>query len=335
MTIPPSPHFTPVRLDDAFNARRTDLPEALRTPANMDPGHGSQAFLGIPFRLGEPGSPDVILLDKAPVTIDLGGATASYIIFLHAVEDRPDAYQEGLADSGVHGNDLGGRVSDYTVEYADGSRDATPVYRRFGIQQSRTGWGASAFAAMPAASPLVFPSATEEHELGRLGGEAWGRGETRHRSGRDRTPEKLWVYALPLRHADRPIRSVQLAPGAERSVVYAVSLTQLAEHPLRPGVRRKLRLTLPAGASLNALGELEEIGIDLGTVISARAALDYDEAAWKPGAPQVQPARSERDVIVEYAAHPAALLYVRTGPSSLVSYEIAALESATRSRACR
>ncbi|NJN83739.1 MAG: CehA/McbA family metallohydrolase [Caldilineaceae bacterium] len=136
--------------------------------------------------------------------------------------------------------------------------------------------------------------------------------------------DKLWLYALPNPHPDRPLRSILCTAKEERSVIYAVTTTQVTEHPLRPGVRRKLRLDLPAGATLNALGELEEIEVDLGTVISARAALDYDEARWLGDEPVVLPNRSQSSVIVEYAAHPLAKLYVATGPESYVVHDLAA-----------
>jgi hypothetical protein len=71
--------------------------------------------------------------------------------------------------------------------------------------------------------------------------------------------------------------------------------------------------------ALNAIGELDAdsrdpaLGIDLGTVISARAALDYDEAAWLSRAPDVQPAPSPTSIVVEYAAHPAGRLTIAAG----------------------
>src|SRR6185436_12777971 len=87
------------------------------------------------------------------------------------------------------------------------------------------------------------------------------------------------------------------------SAVYAVSLTTLAEHPLRSGRRRTLRLRVPEGARRNALGELEGVSVDLGAVLTARPVLLYDEGAWLPRA-------SDDEVLVELAAHPAAELHV-------------------------
>src|SRR5690606_37668628 len=98
-----------------------------------------------------------------------------------------------------------------------------------------------------------------------------------HDSGRAALTENLWLYAQPNPEPEKPITALLLRPGQERSVIYGVSATNLTDHPLRPGVRRKLRLTLPEGVALNALGGLDvdsrtsAIGIDLGTVISARA----------------------------------------------------------------
>ena len=92
--------------------------------------------------------------------------------------------------------------------------------------------------------------------------------------------------------------------------MYGIAATELAEHPLRPATRRKLVVELAPGMRLNGAGELEGVDLDLGTVISARPALDYDAAAWRSGTPNVQPAASTTRALVEYVAHPAARLYL-------------------------
>lgn len=70
---------------------------------------------------------------------------------------------------------------------------------------------------------------------------------------------------------------------------------------------------------------MEDIGLDLGTVISARAARMYDPAEWASEKPNVQPRQAGDMVIVEYAAHPQARLYVGTGPESSVCYPLEAI----------
>lgn len=326
MHIPASSHFQPIPLSQAYNADYQHLPDQLRPPEELDELTGQQTFRGMPFLLGTSGENNVILLDQDEVAIDLESRLATYLLFLHVVEDRVSNYQTGLADFATDGNELGDLVADYTLDYADGTEQTTPILRRFAIQQSRIGWGASAFAAMPALEPTVFLTTTDAQIARGSTAIPYGRGETRVASGRERMREKLWLYALPNPHPDKPIRRIICTPRNERAVIYAISSTMLTDHPLRPGVRRKARLTLPPGVQLNKLGELEDIAIDLGTVISARAALDYASDYADPslfGEPVIQPTPSTTAAIVEYSAHPQAKLYVATGSESFQSYELA------------
>ena len=215
MNIPPSEHFTPVSLAENYNVDRVQL-EGFGGE-DLGAMYGSQSILGMPFDLGAPGEPNGILLDGDAVRVDMGGVKASYVLFLHGVENRVSNYQDGLADFAMDGNELGDHVSDYVLEYADGESEATRILRRFAIQQSRIGWGASAFAAMPAAKPGVVMGATDEHGLGRRPASAYGRAETRHSSGRDGGRIKLWVYALPNPNPEKPIGHLTLVPKKERS----------------------------------------------------------------------------------------------------------------------
>ncbi len=330
MKIPASTYFTPVPLTDAYNRDRQTLSGALEPPAGMGELVGNAQFQGMPFLLGQPGEANVILLDSEvnsrDVVIELGNQLATYLLFLHAVEDRVSNYQSGLADFAVDGNELGDLVADYTIEYEDGSSEITPILRRFAIQQSRIGWGASAFAAVPALAPNVFRTTTDDQIVHGTSATIYGRGETRVVSGRERMREKLWLYAMPNPHPDKPIRRLLCTPQRERAVLYALSTTTLTDHPLRPGLRRKLRLQLPPGAKLNKLGEYDDLAIDLGTVISARALLDYDEAAWLSDDPLVQPTPAATAVLVEYVAHPQAKLYVAAGTEHERVYPVAAAD---------
>jgi len=325
---PASPHFTTIDLAAVFNAQRIGLPSPLQTPAFMREKTGLAVFNGIPFTLGDAEGANAILLDDEPVTVDLGSVQATYVLFLHAVADRPTNYQDGFADFALDGNEMGDQVSDYVLEYDDDTIHETLILRRFAIQQSRIGWGASPFEAIAAEKAAVFNTVSEDALLGNMPRGPYGRGETRTHSGREGMAEKLWLYALANPHADRPIRRLLLKPCNEQSVIYAISLTTLHEHPLRPGVRRKLRLTLPDGAQPNAIDQYEHLAIDLGQVISARAALEYDRTHWLGVQPNIQPTVSQRDVIVEYEAHPQARLYVAVeNQTDPIVYDLAALEN--------
>jgi hypothetical protein len=312
MKIPSSDLFTPLALNAAFTNDRDQLDGTLAPLNDTSKAFGDQDYLGIPFSLGPQSAPNVLLLDQNPIQVDAGGAQASYILFLHRVEDRPTNYQDGFAQGAMDGNELGDHVADYALHYQNGETASVPVLRRFAIQQSHIGWGASAFAAVPAMKPVVFLTNTEDNRLGRKA-HVYGRGETRHGSPRDSMGEKLWIYALPNPHPEKPIAHITCTPQTERALIYAITLTQIEQHPLRPGVRRKTRLTLPDGVELNGIGELDGVDIDLGTVISSRAVLQYDPVAWASNAADVQPTRLEREVVIEYSAHPQAKLYVATG----------------------
>jgi hypothetical protein len=341
MRIPPSPHFTPIELGGAFNADRAQLTGGLAPRSDgvadwsLSGAFDEQTFRGISFQLGQSGQPNVILLDGGEVRVEFAPLRASYLLFLHAVEDLPRAIPADFGEIGSlpgaganDGNALGGHVSDYVLVYDDGTEAETPIRRRFAIQQRHISWGASPFAAMPAHDAVVFNGATEDFLLDRQASGPAGRSETRHDSGRQQELGNLWLYALPNPEPDKPIAAVVLRPGGERSVVYGISATTLADHPLRPGVRKKLRLELPEGVTLNAIGELDtdsrspQIALDLGSVISARAALDYDAALWGGGAPEAQPVAATNAVIVEYAAHPAARLTLDTGTDTVLSMDL-------------
>src|SRR5687767_5012895 len=97
MQIPPSAHFTPLSLADHFNADRQRLDGGLRPLVegwndwSATRAFGAQAYRGMPFELGQRDRANVILLagEANDVRIDVAPMPATYLVFLHAVEDRP------------------------------------------------------------------------------------------------------------------------------------------------------------------------------------------------------------------------------------------------------
>ena len=333
-----SPHFAPVSLASAFTVPRSALPERLQCPPRYGGRHGRQVIRGMPFLFGEADGANVVLLESDELSIDLGGSRASYLVFVHVVEDATDV-GTGWARDDAHGDRLGGVVAEYELSYSDGSIRSVPIVRRFAIQQARCSWGSAPFACVPAAEVEVVPTADEALAIGREPSEQLAPVRVAAVAAAEGSePGLLWIYALKNPEPEVPLRALVCRPREERSAIYALTLTDLAEHPLRPGVRRKLRLRLPEGVPVNAIGEVDpdEIGIDLGVVISARAVLEYDNEHWSGAAPLSQPARSEREMIVDYSAHPRARLYVGGevfdlgGDSRLVS--VAAAERPVRLR---
>lgn len=346
MKTPPSPHFTTINLTDYLNATRRDLDSGFAKSAGdndwSDTLVGPQTLRGIPFLFGGAAGPDVIALrpGDAPVSLVFRPEIVTYIVFVQAVSDRPPSRPPGfdiMPDDSpyrkpIESNDVGGLVSTYTIEYADGSEADVPIIRRLGIQQRHVCWGASPFAAMPALGPYVHATHGEDLILGRAPRVEYDLAAARNGSGR-LSGENLWLYALPNPRPHSEVKGIRLCANNEASLVYAISTTRLSEHPLRLQSRRKLRMRLPAGVNLNALGELDtddrgdQIGMDLGTVISARAVLEYSRSDWQSNIHDVQPTRSDSDVIVEYSAHPDARLYIRSCDGTLLVRELRSLES--------
>ena len=330
---PASKLFTPLNLDEYFNCERATLDAELQL--QEDDAYGSQTFRGIPFELGARGRANAILLDGNAVEIAVDGIRASYIIFAHIVEERrlklPPDFQ-GFAgvqhnEDATPGNDLGDLVAEYELEYADGRAQTTPIRRRFAIQQPRIEWGASAFAAVPHQADSVSPNLSEALQLGRMPAAGFGQGETRHDNARDSYAEHIWLYALPNPQPDQAINKVRLAGRDERALIYGISATQVEAHPLRARTRRKLALTLPEGVEFNAIGELDGLDIDLGAVISARAKLDYDRDTWFGAATNAQPMRSSREAIIEFVAHPQALMVLPGADGEVTRIDLSQSES--------
>ncbi len=332
MKTPVSPHFTPIPLTGMYNTQRETLDETLRLTVTSHEWYGGLSLRGIPFELGVKDQPNVILLDQQAVHIALEPFEAAHILFLHAVADRPSLVPPDLSDSpdalACTGSELGDLVSEYRLEYVDGSSETVEIRRRHAIQQAHIAWGNSPFNAVTAHGPRVMGSALESASTGKKG-VPFGRGEVRIVPWWEVSPEHIWIYAFPNPHPEKAIRGITCSPRDERSIIYAITHSLLADHPLRPARRRKFRLDLPPGAALDAIFELEEIAVDLGTLISARAVLDYDRSAWLSQAVVVQPNRSESAVIVEAEVHPQSRLYVQTGPgeADVAVYELSKLES--------
>jgi hypothetical protein len=328
MDIPASLHFKPVDLSALFNVSAGDLPATLKLPDDLEGRHGHNTFRGIPFDRGPAEGRNVILLDQDPVDVPVHEATATYIVFLHAVEDRVTNYAQGLADFQADGNQMGNRVSDYRIRYADGSEIDHAILRRFAVQQGFIHWGASPFASVPSVWDQVVPTNAGQIALGRPDMSDFGRGECRTKSGREVNLGKrhAWLYALPNPHPHKPIGALRLEPATEKSTVYGISLADVREHPLRAQVRRKVLLTLPEGIAFNAIGELDDVAVDLGTVISARQQFVYDHDLWAEAQPDVQPQASAQKAVVEYAAHPQGRLYVRNAAGDLDAHDLETLD---------
>ena len=106
MNAPASDKFATVDLSTTFNADRDELDDTLRLVRRGDQYYGDQVFQGVPFSLGQAGQPNVILLGESDVEVEIRvQQKASYVLFLHAVEQAPARSMDGLPEFGGEGND--------------------------------------------------------------------------------------------------------------------------------------------------------------------------------------------------------------------------------------
>ena len=187
-----------------FGVNRSELPSGLRTPGRYGGIHGLQTIRGMPFLFGDDTGPNVVLLEDSPVAIDLGSATATYVLFVHVVEDVAEGAGRGWARDDADGDRLGGVVSEYVLGYEDGSSIAARILRRFAIQQARCAWGSAPFACVPAADVQVVPTADEALVLGRQPTTLTPTRAQSVASSDPGEPGVLWIYALKNPKPDVP-----------------------------------------------------------------------------------------------------------------------------------
>lgn len=335
--------FSEVSLRDAFTVARAELRDSLRTPPAFADLFGRHVIRGVPFLFGDRDGPNVVVLDTEDVEVPLDGRRATYLVIVHVEEDADPAagpsggvlpaFGDGTPATArlVPDRPLGATVSDYELRYTDGTTLTVPIRRRFAIQQSHSPAG---LACLPAADDEVLLTLNEFLALGLLPEpDRGGGGGTRvWRPPAEFFDGTLWVYALVNTAPDRPLEGLRFRPRGFRSAIYAVTCANVDEHPLRPGLRRKFRLPVPSGIELNKIGEIDqsEIDVDLGVVISARAALDYDPQQWASDAPHVEPTVAQREVLVECDAHPEARL--QFGGDSYEPADLRALEISAAQR---
>ena len=237
-----------------------------------------------------------------------GGLHASYLVFAHIVEDRPLQLPDDLAEidaiqpweRAITANELGDLVAEYALRYDDGTRRPS----RFGGDSPfsrRASFGARA----PSPRCRIrrtrsSRSASENIDLGRIpavhtGGarRAMAAGATRRASISGSTPCPTRAGQGDQRDSPGRQKRARADLWHQRDASRSASAASLDAAQAGAGAA--------GGLKFNAIGELDGVDIDLGTVISARAQLDYDRDAWFGEATNAQPARSETEgAIIEY-----------------------------------
>ncbi len=142
--------------------------------------------------------------------------------------------------------------------------------------------------------------------------DSWGYSQTRVDTA-DGADWVNWVYAWENPHPEKAVVALRCEPVSGLLVLAALSAGQATEQPLRWHTRRKALLTLPAGTAfeptLDADGVLAQVRLDLGQVISALPRPAYP-GDWEGSYNNALPRILEREILVEYSAHPDARFHL-------------------------
>ena len=159
--------------------------------------------------------------------------------------------------------------------------------------------------------PRSFMTNTEVYMRGKKPEVQWGESQTRVESGNAYGRYGLWLYAMENPFPGKKITSIGFIPRNGTVLLSGITGCSLDSSPIRWESRKKAVIRLPTDVKVNKYGDYENIGIDLGQVISVQPMPDYENDSWESGYDNKQPIISECSVIVEYTAHPSAIMHCR------------------------
>lgn len=261
---------------------------------------------GIPYSIGR-----IVPVTGKPVAVSFEPVTAPWLVFVHTSDRPPSQHEErGFVQHTRGPGVLGEHVADYVVVYADGSEECLPIRRRLQVSAFQHQYGEACFEAVSHLKPHPLRAHHEQPHL------RWGRSQTRC----DASSEGAWLNWLFAWRNPRPrarIAGLRLVPRGGMVVLCALACGTASAHPLRWEARRKALLRLPKGIDfdphLDETGQLAQMRIDMGQIISAEPRKVYDNAAWEQGYNNQLPEVSSREIMLEYTAHADARLHLRRG----------------------
>ncbi len=260
---------------------------------------------GIPFDLSS-----AIVLEVNAIEIP-AAVRAGWLVFAHTAAiptAERDAHGLPLTKDGV--GQLGTLAATYIIRYADGTEEALPIRLGYELASVSPGWGQGAFEAVTLHKPFPMRAHHEQPHV------SWGFSQFRVTTA-DYSPWVTYLSAWRNPHPEREIAGIRLEPGAATVLLAGISAGEASSHPTRWETRRKALLRLPAGTAfdpaLDEDGLLRQIQLDMGQVISTAPRLAYPNEIWADTDNNAVPAVRDREVVVEYAAHPDARFHLADG----------------------
>ena len=311
---PRSPHFLPVRIsgNTTFDALADAgaSAEMVRTRAHAP--EGSCTGWGMPFDIERP-----LFVKHEPISIKLKPFTASWLVFMHATDVEPLEWNtDGFISSTRGVGRLGEHVADYVLVYSDGTEARHAIKRRHQIGMfNRQSWGENCFECVQHQKSHAIPPVHEQPYEPPFRGSYWGWSQTRAHIP-DTLPWVNYLWALENPSPKKKVVGLRVEPFGWGLLLSALAQGTVKSHPLRWQTRQKAVLTLPKGESFNstidAVGRLRQVQLDMGQVISARPRNVYPNESWDKSYNNQPPVLSDREVLVEYTAHPDATFVLGT-----------------------
>jgi hypothetical protein len=312
-------HFSPLpfRGNTSLDSLNTRLLTPELAAVLQEAPRGSCVGWGIPFEIDR-----VALLARDPLEITWEPVKARWFIFMHTSDYVPTQLSSSPLLQPVKGpgrdRELAAR---YTLCYADGTQATADICRNYQVGPFQRHWGISCYEAVAHRKP--FPVRAHHEQTARL----WGESQTRVNPG-DYGPLTEWLWAWENPHPEKVVGGLFLEPVNGVMILSAVSCGDTATYPLRWQSRRKALLQLPPGEKfdphLDNRGLYSQIQLDLGQVISAQLRPIYPQADWEQSYDNQLPLLSDREVLVEYTAHPEACFHLPGG----VTLPVAEVEAA-------
>ena len=332
---PSTPLFAPLSLKG--NVTLSDLADAgiseKMAGALEHTPSGKCVAWGIPFEIS-----DIVAISEQVVSVELSPTLAQWLVFMHTSDLQPAEPGPGGFISPMRGEgQLAEHAADYVILYADGTEERAPIRRRRQIGTFQRRWGENCFEAVAHRKPNPVPAAHQQLIAG------WGRSQTRTAQidGSHGKPWTNWLWAWENPHPDNTIIGVRFEPvsglvivaGIAAGNAYFQPFGKLNTTPLRWQTRRKAVLKLAEGETflpeLDEQGLLQQIQLDMGQIISATPRLVYPNNDWTETYNNQVPKVSEREVLVEYTAHPDACFHISGGQTVPVQRVVEDAQSAS------
>ncbi|NUM55481.1 MAG: CehA/McbA family metallohydrolase [Candidatus Hydrogenedentes bacterium] len=273
---------------------------------------GACVCWGVPFHVSRP-----IHARDNPVRVALDPFKARWLVFMHTSDVEPLDWNAHGFISPMRGNGrLGEHVATYVLRYADGSeaRHAIRRRRQIGMVQ-RMSWGENCTECVVHRKPCSIPLVSEQAYDAPRGDRGSFYGVSTTRVQQPDFPlwaNYLWAWENP--HPEKEVVGLTVEPCGFNVILSGISAGVVSSNPLRWEARKKCVLRLPKGVTfdpkMDAHGLYGQVQIDLGQVISAQPRFIYPNDSWAKSYDNQVPAISERDVLVEYTAHPDAHFHV-------------------------